>query len=84
MLQYVMAEKGGGSLNGGPRQQKKQRGRTHNSEEEDKPEIGVSNAKVRHTISGGIIVEIPGQGNAAKADDLAARLREIFSADGES
>ena len=47
------------------------------------PDIGLPNVKIRHTVAGGIMVEIPGENSVAKADELADRLRRIFSGDGE-
>ena len=46
-------------------------------------EIGVSNAKIRQTMAGGILVEIPGQESAAKADYLAAKLKKVFPDEGD-
>lgn len=46
-------------------------------------EIGVHNVKIRHMVSGGVLVEIPGEESAAKADDLANKLKSIFPKDGE-
>ena len=50
----------------------KARGKIHLSE------IGDPNVKIRHTVSGGILIEIPSEESAAKADDLATRLRCVF------
>ena len=47
------------------------------------PEIGIPSAKIRYTVAGGILVEVPGDESADKADKLAAKLREIFPEDGE-
>ena len=50
----------------------KARGKIHLSE------IGNPNVKIRQTVSGGILIEIPSEESAAKADDLATRLRCVF------
>ena len=42
------------------------------------PEIGVPVAKIRQTMAGGILIEIPGEESSAKADILATKLREVF------
>ena len=47
------------------------------------PEIGIPSTKIRYTVAGRILVEIPGDESAAKADVLATKLREIFPEDGE-
>ena len=43
------------------------------------PEIGVPVAKIRQTMAGGILIEIPGEESSAKADNLAAKLKEVFA-----
>ena len=47
-------------------------------------EIGVPNVKIRYTVSGGILVEIPGEESAVKADDLATKLKNIFPEGGKN
>ena len=47
------------------------------------PEIGILNVKIRYTIAGGILVEIPGENSTAKVDELAGKLREAFVEDRE-
>ena len=47
------------------------------------PEIGIPNVKIRYTIAGGILVEIPGENSTAKADELAGKLKEAFAEDRE-
>ena len=39
--------------------------------------------KIRYTVSRGILIEIPGEESAAKADNLAAKLKEVFPEDGD-
>lgn len=46
-------------------------------------EIGVHNVRIRYSVSGGILVEIPGEEIAVKADDLAIKLKHIFPEGGE-
>ena len=46
-------------------------------------EIGVQNVKIRYTVAGGILMEIPGEGSADKADNLAERLKQVFPENGE-
>lgn len=41
-------------------------------------ELNIQLSKIRRTANGGRIIEIPGADSARKADDLAARLREVF------
>ena len=41
-------------------------------------EIGVPVSKIRQTIAGGILIEIPGQDGSAKADILAGKLQAVF------
>ena len=47
------------------------------------PEIGVPVAKIRQTMAGGILIEIPGQESSAKADNLAIKLKEVFAEERE-
>ena len=44
-------------------------------------DIGVSDVRIRYTVTGGILIEVPGEESAAKADNLAAKLIEIFPED---
>ena len=44
-------------------------------------DIGVSNVRVRYTVAGGILIEVTGEESPAKADNLAAKLKEIFPED---
>ena len=37
--------------------------------------------KIRYTVASGILIEVPREENAAKADNLAAKLKEIFRED---
>ena len=46
-------------------------------------EIGGPVAKIRQTVAGGILFEIPGQDRSAKADVLAAKLNEVFAKEEE-
>ncbi|CAD1469692.1 unnamed protein product [Heterotrigona itama] len=39
---------------------------------------GIKEIRVRRAITGGVIIEIPGEKSAKKADQLAGRLREFF------
>lgn len=38
---------------------------------------------MRRSITGGLILEIPGENNTEKANNLASRLREVFDKDEE-
>lgn len=40
--------------------------------------IGIETSKIRKGINGGIIIEIPGNDNVKKANDLADKLKEIL------
>jgi len=44
-------------------------------------EIGIEYLRPRISVTGAVILEIPGEAGAAKADKLADRLREIFNED---
>ncbi|RLU25045.1 hypothetical protein DMN91_003137 [Ooceraea biroi] len=44
-------------------------------------EISISNMRIRHALNGGIVMEVPGPDGAARADDLAGRLRGEFGAE---
>ena len=44
-------------------------------------DIGVSDVRIRYTVAGGILIEVPGEESATKADSLAAKLTEIFPED---
>ena len=46
-------------------------------------EIGGPVANVRQTMTGGILLEIAGEDRSAKADKLAAKLREVFAKEEE-
>ena len=46
-------------------------------------ELGVPVAKIRQTMTGGMLIEIPGQESSAKADGLAAKLKEVFAEESE-
>ena len=46
-------------------------------------EIGGPVARIRQTMAGGILFEIPGQDRFAKADHLAAKLSEVFATEEE-
>lgn len=41
-------------------------------------ELGIEFSKIRRTVNGGRIIEIPGVDSAKRADDLAARLRAVL------
>ncbi|XP_011706373.1 PREDICTED: uncharacterized protein LOC105461569 [Wasmannia auropunctata] len=41
-------------------------------------ELGIEHTRLRATMSGAVLVEIPGRDMSPKADTLAARLRETF------
>lgn len=41
-------------------------------------DLDIEFSKIRRTVNGGRIIEIPGADSAKRADDLAARLREVF------
>lgn len=41
-------------------------------------ELGIGETRVRRVVTGGLIIEIPGEGNGEKADALAARLHQTF------
>ena len=41
-------------------------------------EMGITDVKIRYSVAGNVLVEIPGEDRAAKADNLAGKLREIF------
>ena len=43
--------------------------------------IGISDVRIRYTVAGWILIEVPGVENAAKADSIAAKLTEIFPED---
>lgn len=40
-------------------------------------EIGITNPRIRRAANGGIIIEVLGADGAAKADNLAVRIREV-------
>lgn len=42
-------------------------------------DLQIENTKVRHAISGNLIIEVTGPDNKAKADTLAGRLREVLA-----
>lgn len=44
-------------------------------------EAGITDMRVRRSLAGGIILEIPGKSNVTKASDLAGRLGQIFPID---
>ena len=46
-------------------------------------DIGIGNVKIRFSVAVGILIEIPGKESAARADDLALRLKEIFPEKGD-
>lgn len=37
--------------------------------------MGITNPKIRETLNGGIIIEVPGENGVERADNLAAQLR---------
>lgn len=39
-------------------------------------ELGIPEIRIRRAVTGGIILEVPGEITRKKADDLAARLKE--------
>lgn len=41
-------------------------------------ELGIENPKIRRAMNGGLIIEIPGDDGASKADNLAERLRTVI------
>lgn len=41
--------------------------------------MGIAETKIRRVLTGGIIIEIPGEQNSQQADTLASRLRDAFS-----
>lgn len=43
--------------------------------------LGIESSKIRRTINGGRIIEIPGVDAAKKADALAVKLREVLGSD---
>ena len=46
-------------------------------------DIGITDVKIRFTVAGSILIEIPGDDRATKADNLMRKLREIFPENGE-
>lgn len=44
-------------------------------------DLGIERSRIRRTINGGRIIEIPGLDAAKKADELAARLRSVLGAE---
>lgn len=46
-------------------------------------EMDIADIRVRRSITGGLILEIPGKDTSAKADNLAERLRQVFKDEGE-
>ena len=46
-------------------------------------EIGVQNVRIRYTVAGGILMEIPGEESMDKADNLAEKLKQVFPENGE-
>ena len=46
-------------------------------------EIGVESLKIRQSIAGGFLFEVPGKKSAVRADELAEKLRRIFPEGGE-
>ena len=41
-------------------------------------DLGITDAKIRLSAAGSVLVEIPGEDRAAKADILAGKLKEVF------
>jgi len=41
-------------------------------------EIGINSSRIRKGVNGGLIIEIPGEGNVEKAKTLAHKLKEIM------
>ena len=46
-------------------------------------EVGISDLSAQRSITGGLILEIPGKDTSEKADNLAERLRQLFKDEGE-
>lgn len=42
-------------------------------------QLGIAETKIRRALTGGIIIEIPGEQNSQQADTLASKLRDAFS-----
>lgn len=41
-------------------------------------DLGIQLSRIRHTVNGGRLIEIPGPDGSKKADDLAIKLREVL------
>lgn len=46
----------------------------------DLKQLGIEDTRIRRAITGGIIIEIPGEQESQKADALATNLRTVFTA----
>ena len=44
---------------------------------------GIQMVRIRRAITGGVIIEVPGKDSTAKTENLANRLKEVFSKNGE-
>lgn len=42
-------------------------------------DLGIQLSRIRHTVNGGRLIEIPGPDGQKKADELASKLREVLS-----
>lgn len=42
-------------------------------------DLGITSVRVKRAITGGIVMEVPGEASAARADALAAKLRETLA-----
>lgn len=42
-------------------------------------EIGINDCKIRRGYTGGLVIEIPGEGASMKADILADKLKQVLS-----
>lgn len=46
-------------------------------------EMGLDEVRIRPTISGGVLIEVPGEENVSKAEALANKLKEMFPEGGD-
>lgn len=46
-------------------------------------DLGINDVKIRFSVAGSILIEIPGEDRATKADNLMGRLREVFPESGD-
>ncbi|XP_011706311.1 PREDICTED: uncharacterized protein LOC105461508 [Wasmannia auropunctata] len=47
-------------------------------EEINLEELGIQETRMRNTVAGGVLIELPGENTAASADTLAKKLRDAF------